>query len=308
MSGAVMLVMALLPGIPMLPFLLLGGGAGALAYVMDKRQKAGADGRSEAGRDRERPAARRADRGGAQDRRSQDRARLCAAAAGQCARRRRPPDRADQGAAPLARDRDGLRDAGGAHPRQRPARGQQLRHQDQGGRRRHRQGLAGPVHGHGPDRRAGEAARPAHHRADLRPARDLGRRRAEGRSGDEGLHGGRRRDRAVDASHRAAQGQHRRAAVLCRGAEAHQGTAEGAGRAGQGHRAGADHHVGHPARAADCCSNERVSIRDLATILEGIADALSFTRNPIGIAEHVRDAARPPDLRPAHHAGAATCR
>ena len=34
--------------------------------------------------------------------------------------------------------------------------------------------------------------------------------------------------------------------------------------------------------------NERVSIRDLATILEGIADALSFTRNPIGIAENVR--------------------
>jgi flagellar biosynthesis protein FlhA len=33
---------------------------------------------------------------------------------------------------------------------------------------------------------------------------------------------------------------------------------------------------------------ERVSIRDLATILEGIADALSFTRNPVGIAEHVR--------------------
>ena len=34
--------------------------------------------------------------------------------------------------------------------------------------------------------------------------------------------------------------------------------------------------------------NERVSIRDLSTILEGIADALSFTRNPVGIAEHVR--------------------
>src|SRR6478609_1284938 len=29
--------------------------------------------------------------------------------------------------------------------------------------------------------------------------------------------------------------------------------------------------------------NERVSIRDLATILEGIADALAFTRNPTGI-------------------------
>src|SRR6476646_1156178 len=39
MSGAVMLIMALLPGIPMLPFLLLGGGAGALAYVMDKKHK-----------------------------------------------------------------------------------------------------------------------------------------------------------------------------------------------------------------------------------------------------------------------------
>jgi flagellar biosynthesis protein FlhA len=34
--------------------------------------------------------------------------------------------------------------------------------------------------------------------------------------------------------------------------------------------------------------SERVSIRDLSTILEGIADALSFTRNPASIAEHVR--------------------
>jgi flagellar biosynthesis protein FlhA len=39
MSAAVMLVMALLPGIPMLPFLVLGGGAAALAYLIDKRQK-----------------------------------------------------------------------------------------------------------------------------------------------------------------------------------------------------------------------------------------------------------------------------
>jgi flagellar biosynthesis protein FlhA len=39
MSAAVMGVMALLPGIPMLPFLFLSGGAGALAYVMDKRHK-----------------------------------------------------------------------------------------------------------------------------------------------------------------------------------------------------------------------------------------------------------------------------
>jgi flagellar biosynthesis protein FlhA len=40
MSGAVMLIMALLPGIPMLPFLTLGGGASVLAYLIDKRQKA----------------------------------------------------------------------------------------------------------------------------------------------------------------------------------------------------------------------------------------------------------------------------
>ena len=40
MSAAVMLVMAALPGIPSIPFLLLAGGAGALAYLIDKRQKA----------------------------------------------------------------------------------------------------------------------------------------------------------------------------------------------------------------------------------------------------------------------------
>jgi flagellar biosynthesis protein FlhA len=39
MSGAVMCVMSLLPGIPMLPFLLLGGGASALAYMIDKRSR-----------------------------------------------------------------------------------------------------------------------------------------------------------------------------------------------------------------------------------------------------------------------------
>jgi flagellar biosynthesis protein FlhA len=40
MSAAVMMVMALLPGIPMLPFMILGGGAGSLAYVIDRRNKA----------------------------------------------------------------------------------------------------------------------------------------------------------------------------------------------------------------------------------------------------------------------------
>ena len=39
MSGGVMLLMSLLPGIPMLPFLALGGGASALAYIFDRNAK-----------------------------------------------------------------------------------------------------------------------------------------------------------------------------------------------------------------------------------------------------------------------------
>ncbi len=39
MSGAVMIVMSLLPGIPMLPFLALGAGAGVLAYMIEKRTR-----------------------------------------------------------------------------------------------------------------------------------------------------------------------------------------------------------------------------------------------------------------------------
>src|SRR5437764_1389923 len=39
MSAAVMIVMSLLPGIPMLPFLALGAGAGVLAYVIEKRTR-----------------------------------------------------------------------------------------------------------------------------------------------------------------------------------------------------------------------------------------------------------------------------
>jgi flagellar biosynthesis protein FlhA len=39
MSAAVMIVMSLLPGIPMLPFMALGVGAGALAFTIEKRTK-----------------------------------------------------------------------------------------------------------------------------------------------------------------------------------------------------------------------------------------------------------------------------
>jgi flagellar biosynthesis protein FlhA len=47
---------------------------------------------------------------------------------------------------------------------------------------------------------------------------------------------------------------------------------------------------------------ERVSIRDLPTILEGMADAISFTRNPATLAEHVR-ARLARQLCAIHHAG-----
>ena len=53
---------------------------------------------------------------------------------------------------------------------------------------------------------------------------------------------------------------------------------------------------------------ERVSIRDLATILEGIADALAFTAQSGHDRRARARAPRPPDLRAAHHAAAATCR
>ncbi len=259
MSGAVMLVMALLPGIPMLPFVALGGGAAALAFIVDKRakqviateaKKADAAAKTEAA-DEPIAAALKMD-----DLKLELGYALLAA--GQFARRHRQAHRADQGAAPLARRRDGLRDAGGAHPRQCAARRQRLRHQDQGGRGRLRQAVGRPAHGHGPGRRPGEPARHPHHRADIRIARDLDRRRAQGRGDHEGLHGGRLRHRAGHASDRTAQEQHGGIAVLRRGAEALEGTAQGAGRPHQGPGADADHGLGHPARAADSAVRARL--------------------------------------------------
>jgi len=43
MSGAVMIVLGLLPGIPMLPFLALGAGAGALAFMIQKKARLAAN-------------------------------------------------------------------------------------------------------------------------------------------------------------------------------------------------------------------------------------------------------------------------
>jgi flagellar biosynthesis protein FlhA len=57
MSAAVMLVMALLPGIPLIPFFALGGGTAALAYVIDRRNKETASAEAKkAGTDKPAPA------------------------------------------------------------------------------------------------------------------------------------------------------------------------------------------------------------------------------------------------------------
>ena len=97
----------------------------ALAYMIDRRDKQAIAAETKKAEAAKAAPAEEPIVGGAEDGRSQDRARLCAVAAGQRARRLRPADRADQGAAPVAGDRDGLRHAGGAHPRQRAARRQQ---------------------------------------------------------------------------------------------------------------------------------------------------------------------------------------
>jgi flagellar biosynthesis protein FlhA len=280
MSAGVMLVLALLPGIPMLPVPRArrrrrgAGLEGAQPQRASPRRGSGRRRRARTG-SRSRPGRRRrADRHRAQDRRPQDRTRLCAAAAGQRPRRHRPPDRADQGAAPFARDRNGLCDAGGAHPRQRPARGQHLRHQDQGSGRRLRQDLAEPVHGHGPRRQPGRRARHPYRRADVWPARDLGRRRAEGRGIAEGLYRGRRRHRAVDASDRAAQEQHERPAVLWRGAEALKDLPKEQGELVKD-IVPSQVTVSGIQRVLQLLLAERISIRDLSTISKA-----SPTRSP----------------------------
>ncbi|MET4838023.1 hypothetical protein ABIF44_007430 [Bradyrhizobium japonicum] len=138
-----------------------------------------------------------------------------------------------------------------------------------------------------------------HHRADLRPARNLGRCQPQGRSLAQGLHRRRRRDRALDPPHRAAQGQHVGLALLWRGAEAAEGAAEGAERAGQGHRAGPGHGLRHPARAAAAARRAHLDPRSLdhPGRHRRLARLLAQSR------DHGRACPRPPraaDLRAKH--------
>ncbi len=211
MSAAVMGVVALLPGMPMLPFLVLAGGAGALAYVDWTSAQAAeiAEARPKTADEAKAPPAEEPIADRARDRRPQDRARLRPAAADQRRRTGRPPHRPDQGAAPPAGERDRLRHAGGAHPRQYAARAERA---TSSGSRRSRPAAAicaWPVSWSW-TRRGAQITLPgdAHHRAGLRPARHLDRRRAARGSRVPRLHRRRSRDRAHHAPDRGAQGQH----------------------------------------------------------------------------------------------------
>ena len=86
-----------------------------------------------------------------------------------------------------------------------------------------------------------------------------------------------------------------------RGAEAHQGTAEGAERAGQGHRAEPDHRVGRPARAAAPACRAHLDPRSLVD--PGRRGRRDFLHPQSGDDRRARPGAPgAPDLRPAHHA------
>ena len=190
MSAAVMLVMALLPGIPMLPFLALGGGAGE-PRLRDRPppQAGGSWPRRNESRRRTKPAAGgRADVGDAQDRRSQDRARLCAAAAGQ------RPDGTDRLTEQIKALRRSLAiEMGFVMPAVRILDNVQLDANTYVIKIKEVDAGTGKVW-HGQymvmDPAGKQVTLPGHphHRADLRPAGDLGRCVAQGGSLGQGLH------------------------------------------------------------------------------------------------------------------------
>ena len=180
MSAGVMLVLALLPGIPMLPFLALGGGAAALAFSARKRNRATSAAEALAAAA---PAAAAA---------------ATAAAEEPIATALKIDDlKIELGYAllPLVNGPDGtdrlteqikaLRrslaiEMGFVMPSVRILDNVQLEantyvikiKEVDAGTGPH---LAEPVHGHGSRRQSGQRPRPAHHRADVWTARDLGR-------------------------------------------------------------------------------------------------------------------------------------
>ena len=134
------------------------------------------------------------------------------------ARRRRPapPARADQVAAPLDRDRDGLRAARRPHPGQHAAAARDLRGPHQGDRGGPRRSAHHAPADHGPEGRRAPPARREDQGARLRPARDVDRAVAQGRGAVPRLHRGRCVQRADHPPHRGHPRGHGRPADLRR--------------------------------------------------------------------------------------------
>ncbi len=140
-------------------------------------------------------------------------------------------------------------------------------------------------------------ARRGHDRADLRPARHVGRRQPPRGGRLPRLHRGRPADGHHHASDRGHQGQHGGAAVLRRDPEAARRTAARSTRSWSPTWSRRTSRSAALQRVLQNLLSERISIRDLPTILEGVSEACGFTQHTT--ADHRARARppRPPDLR-----------
>jgi flagellar biosynthesis protein FlhA len=185
------LFMALLPGIPVIPFLALGTGASALAFIIDKRTKLTAA--AEAKKTETAAKADAADEPIASALKMDDLKVELGYALLPLVNAPDGSDRLTEQIKALRRSlavEIGIRHARCSNSRQRAARRELLRYQSDGSRGRQRQGLVRAIHGYGSGRRAGEIARHAHHRANFRTPGNMDRRRAQRGSVDERLYGG----------------------------------------------------------------------------------------------------------------------
>ena len=288
MSAAVMLVMALLPGIPMIPFFALGGGAAALAYLIDRRAQAGRRRRGQEGRNRQgarRPRSRSSPSLKMDDLKIELGYALL------------PLVNAPNGSDRLTEQIKALRrslaiEMGFVMPSVRILDNVQLDANTYVIKIKEVEAGTGKVW-HGQymvmDPAGKQVTLPGTHTTEPTfglPATWIDAALKEEAS-VKGLHRGRRRDRARHAPDRADQGQYVGAVVLRRSAETDQGTAEGAERADQGHRAGADHRFRHPARAANPAGRASVDPRSVDHSRRHRRRAAGDAQSTM-LAEHVR--------------------
>ncbi len=230
MASAVMGVVAVLPGMPTLVFAGLSGWhrrARLVRLQAQGRRARRRNWRSEDQGTHRRRAQGRADLHRAGARSAAHRTGLRPAAPDQ--RRAGPPHhRPDQGAAPPAGAGDGLRHAGGAHPRQHAARRQRISHPHQGSRIRHAANCS-PVTCLIMDPKGLPIDLPGTHTTEPAfglPATWVSQSAARG-SLVPRLHRGRSGHGADHPSDRSAQEPHGRASLLCGDQEAARRSAAG---------------------------------------------------------------------------------